>query len=42
MEVYDGDVYHGWAEYVVYGGLTLTVMKNRTYFRKNLVFKLKL
>ena len=25
MEVYDGDVYHGWAEYVVYGGLSLTV-----------------
>ena len=25
MSVYDGDVYHGWAEYVVYGGLPLTV-----------------
>lgn len=25
MEVYDGDMYHGWAEYVVYGGLPLTV-----------------
>jgi predicted AAA+ superfamily ATPase len=25
MEVYDGDMYRGWAEYVVYGGLPLTV-----------------
>ncbi|MBQ2800231.1 MAG: ATP-binding protein [Lachnospiraceae bacterium] len=25
MEAYDGDMYHGWAEYVVYGGLPLTV-----------------
>ena len=25
MEAYDGDKYHGWAEYVVYGGLPLTV-----------------
>jgi len=25
MQVYDGDVYHGWAEYVMYGGLPLTV-----------------
>ena len=25
MEAYDGDVYHGWAEYVIYGGLPLTV-----------------
>lgn len=25
MEVYEGDVYHGWAEYVIYGGLPLTV-----------------
>lgn len=24
MEVYDGDMYRGWAEYVVYGGLPLT------------------
>lgn len=24
MAVYDGDKYHGWAEYVVYGGLPLT------------------
>ena len=23
MEAYDGDMYHGWAEYVVYGGLPL-------------------
>ena len=25
MEAYDGDIYHGWAEYVIYGGLPLTV-----------------
>ncbi|KAI4442018.1 hypothetical protein C824_004528 [Schaedlerella arabinosiphila] len=25
MEAFDGDIYHGWAEYVVYGGLPLTV-----------------
>lgn len=25
MEAYDGDMYRGWAEYVVYGGLSLTV-----------------
>lgn len=25
MQVYDKDVYHGWAEYVIYGGLPLTV-----------------
>lgn len=25
MEAYDGDTYHGWAEYVIYGGLPLTV-----------------
>lgn len=29
MEAYDGDMYRGWAEYVIYGGLPLTVtMKN--------------
>lgn len=25
MQVYEGDVYNGWAEYVIYGGLPLTV-----------------
>ena len=25
MEAYEGDMYHGWAEYVTYGGLPLTV-----------------
>ena len=25
MEAYGGDIYHGWAEYVIYGGLPLTV-----------------
>lgn len=23
MQIYDGDVYHGWAEYMIYGGLPL-------------------
>ena len=25
MQAYEGDIYHGWAEYVIYGGLPLTV-----------------
>lgn len=25
MQVYDGDAYHGWSEYIMYGGLPLTV-----------------
>ena len=25
MQVYNGDMYHGWAEYTIYGGLPLTV-----------------
>ena len=25
MGAYDGDMYHGWAEYIIYGGLPLTV-----------------
>ena len=25
MQTYEGDMYHGWAEYIVYGGLPLTV-----------------
>lgn len=25
MQAYDEDIYHGWAEYVIYGGLPLTV-----------------
>lgn len=25
MQAYEGDIYRGWAEYVVYGGLPLTV-----------------
>nr|MCR4781261.1 ATP-binding protein [Lachnospiraceae bacterium] len=28
MQVFKGDIYHGWAEYVVYGGLPLTVTMN--------------
>lgn len=27
MEAYEGDVYHGWAEYVTYGGLPLAEMR---------------
>lgn len=31
MQVYDGDMYHGFADYIVYGGLPLTVtMKTET------------
>lgn len=26
MQVYEGDIYHGWAEYVIYGGLPLSVI----------------
>lgn len=26
MQVYDGDEYHGWADYIVYGGLPLAAM----------------
>lgn len=25
MQVYEGDIYHGWADYILYGGLPLTV-----------------
>lgn len=25
MQAYEGDMYHGWAEYIIYGGLPLTV-----------------
>lgn len=34
MQVYEGDVYHGWSEYVVYGGLPL-VATMRTDEQKN-------
>ncbi len=31
MQVYDGDIYHGWADYVAYGGLPLVAtMKTET------------
>ena len=31
MQVYEGDMYHGWADYTLYGGLPLTVtMKTET------------
>ena len=40
MEAFDGDIYHGWAEYVVYGGLPLTVTmkteEQKIYYLTNL------
>ena len=31
MQVYEGDVYHGWAEYVIYGGELITAKKKLTH-----------
>ena len=28
MQVYEGDMYHGWSEYMIYGGLPLSVTMN--------------
>ena len=40
MQAYDGDVYHGWAEYVVYGGMPLTLTmrtdEQKTTYLENL------
>ncbi len=40
MQVYKGDMYHGWAEYVIYGGLPLTVTmkteEQKIYYLTNL------
>lgn len=40
MQAYDGDVYHGWAEYVVYGGMPLTLTmrtdEQKTAYLENL------
>ena len=40
MQVYEGDVYHGWAEYVIYGGLPLTVMMKTEEQKINYLTKL--
>ena len=40
MQVYDGDVYHGWAEYVIYGGLPLTVTMKTEEQKINYLTKL--
>ncbi len=28
MQAYDGDIYHGWSQYILYGGLPLTLTMN--------------
>ncbi len=40
MEVYEGDMYNGWAEYVTYGGLPLTVTMNTEEQKINYLSKL--
>lgn len=40
MQVYEGDVYHGWAEYVIYGGLPLTVTMKTEEQKINYLSKL--
>ncbi|MBR4082755.1 MAG: ATP-binding protein [Lachnospiraceae bacterium] len=40
MQVYEGDVYHGWAEYVFYGGLPLTVTMKTEEQKINYLTKL--
>ena len=40
MEAYDGDIYRGWAEYVVYGGLPLTVTMKTEEQKINYLTKL--
>lgn len=40
MQVYEGDVYHGWAEYVIYGGLPLTVTMKTEEQKINYLTKL--
>ena len=40
MQAYDGDIYHGWAEYIVYGGMPLTLAmrteEQKTKYLENL------
>ncbi len=40
MQVYEGDIYHGWAEYVIYGGLPLTVTMKTEEQKINYLIKL--
>ena len=40
MQVYEGDVYHEWAEYVIYGGLPLTVTMKTEEQKINYLTKL--
>ena len=40
MQVFEGDMYHGWAEYVVYGGLPLTVTMKTEEQKINYLTKL--
>ncbi|MDE5866655.1 MAG: ATP-binding protein [Lachnospiraceae bacterium] len=40
MQVYEGDMYHGWAEYTIYGGLPLTVIMNTEEQKINYLTKL--
>lgn len=40
MQAYAGDIYHGWAEYVVYGGLPLTVTMKTEEQKINYLTKL--
>ena len=40
MQVYEGDVYHGWAEYVIYGGLPLAVIMKTEEQKINYLTKL--
>ncbi len=40
MQAYEGDIYHGWAEYIVYGGLPLTVTMKTEEQKINYLTKL--
>lgn len=40
MQAYEGDIYHGWAEYVIYGGLPLTVTMKTEEQKINYLTKL--
>ena len=40
MQAYEGDMYHGWAEYVLYGGLPLTVTMKTEEQKINYLTKL--
>lgn len=40
MQAYEGDIYHGWAEYILYGGLPLTVTMKTEEQKINYLTKL--